>query len=115
MFYLCSKTKALISCVVAALLICAFVSTYGKSRFSHNVSHLAHVPNRLKTVTLIAILASYILEFLYRTLVSNCLGKKKMCRLIFAFDVCIKQVFPRCQTNFEIWFGFQCRWIILDR
>ena len=29
------KTKALISCVVTAQLICVFVFTYAKSRFSH--------------------------------------------------------------------------------
>ena len=32
-----AKTKAQISCVVTAQLICAFVFAYAKSRFSHDV------------------------------------------------------------------------------
>ena len=34
-----AKTMALISCAVTAQLICAFVFTYAKSRFSRNVAH----------------------------------------------------------------------------
>ena len=34
------KTKALISFVVTAKLICVFVFAYAKSRFSHNAAHL---------------------------------------------------------------------------
>ena len=33
-----AKTKALISCMVTAQLICVFVFTYAKSRFSHDVA-----------------------------------------------------------------------------
>ena len=41
MFYV-AKTKALISCAVtvAAMLICAFVFAYAKSRFSHDTAHM---------------------------------------------------------------------------
>ena len=35
-----AKTKALISCVVTAQLICSFVFAYAKSRFSHDAAHL---------------------------------------------------------------------------
>ena len=34
------KTKALISCALVAQLICVFVFTYAKSRFSHEVAHI---------------------------------------------------------------------------
>ena len=34
------KTKALISLVVTAKLICVFVFAYAKSRFSHDAAHL---------------------------------------------------------------------------
>ena len=33
------KTKAQISCMVTAELICAFVFAYAKSRFSHDMTH----------------------------------------------------------------------------
>ena len=33
-----TKTKALISCMVTAQLICAFVVAYAKSRFSHEAA-----------------------------------------------------------------------------
>ena len=33
-----AKTKALISCAVTAQLICAFVFTYAKGRFSHDTA-----------------------------------------------------------------------------
>ena len=45
-----AKTKALISPAVSAQLICAFVFTYAKSRFSHDVAQIItkmskmHVP-----------------------------------------------------------------------
>ena len=35
-----AKTKALISCEVTVQLICVFVFTYAKSRFSHDVAHI---------------------------------------------------------------------------
>ena len=35
------KTKALISFVVTAKLICVFVFAYAKSRFSHDAAHLS--------------------------------------------------------------------------
>ena len=35
-----AKTKALISFVVTAKLICDFVFAYAKSRFSHDVAHM---------------------------------------------------------------------------
>ena len=35
-----AKTKALISLAVTAQLICAFVFTYAKIRFSHDVAHI---------------------------------------------------------------------------
>ena len=35
-----AKTKALISCVVTAQLICGFVFAYANCRFSHEVAHL---------------------------------------------------------------------------
>ena len=35
-----AKTKALISFVVTAKLICVFVFAYAKSRFSHNEAHM---------------------------------------------------------------------------
>ena len=35
-----AETKAQISCAVTAQLICAFVSAYAKSRFSHDAAHL---------------------------------------------------------------------------
>ena len=34
-----AKTKALISFAVTAKLICVFVFTYAKSRFSHDAAH----------------------------------------------------------------------------
>ena len=36
-----SKTKALISCTVTAQLICVFVFSYAKSRFSPNETHMS--------------------------------------------------------------------------
>ena len=42
LYYLSTKTKALISFVVAAELICAFVFAYAKSRFSHNEAHIVY-------------------------------------------------------------------------
>ena len=42
LYYSCSeKTKALISFVVNAKLICVFVFAYAKSRFSHDAAHMA--------------------------------------------------------------------------
>ena len=38
-FYV-AKTKALISCAVTVQLICIFVFTFAKSRFSHDAAHL---------------------------------------------------------------------------
>ena len=38
--YFVVKTKALISCIDAVQLICAFVFTYAKSRFSSDATHL---------------------------------------------------------------------------
>ena len=38
LYYLCSKTKAQISCIVQ--LICAFVFAYAKSRFSHGAAQV---------------------------------------------------------------------------
>ena len=35
-----AKTKALITCVVTAKLICVFVFAYAKSRFSHDAAHI---------------------------------------------------------------------------
>ena len=35
-----AKTKALISCAVTAQLICSFVYTYAKIRFSHNEAQM---------------------------------------------------------------------------
>ena len=35
------KTKVLISCVVTAQLICAFVFKYEKNRFSHDVAQIS--------------------------------------------------------------------------
>ena len=35
-----AKTNVLISCVVTAQLICAFVFAYAKSRFSHEAAHM---------------------------------------------------------------------------
>ena len=35
-----AKTKVLISCTVTTQLICAFVFTKGKSRFSHDAAHI---------------------------------------------------------------------------
>ena len=35
-----AKTKVLISCMVTAQLICAFVYEHAKSRFSHDAAHL---------------------------------------------------------------------------
>ena len=37
------KTKVLISCAVTAELICAFVFTYAKIRFSHDAANLVLV------------------------------------------------------------------------
>ena len=39
LYYLISKNKVLISCAVTAQLICAFVFTYAKFRFSHDAAH----------------------------------------------------------------------------
>ena len=36
-----AKTKALISCVVTAQLICVFVLAYAKSQFSHDTAHIS--------------------------------------------------------------------------
>ena len=36
LYYLCSENKGADSCAVTAQLICVFVFTYSKSRFSHN-------------------------------------------------------------------------------
>ena len=38
LYYICSKTKALIRCAVTAQLICAFVFEYAKSKFSHDTA-----------------------------------------------------------------------------
>ena len=38
--YICAKTKVLISSVVTTQLICAFVFSYAKSRFSHDAAQL---------------------------------------------------------------------------
>ena len=35
-----AKTKAQISCAVTAQLICAFVFTFAKGRFSHDAAHI---------------------------------------------------------------------------
>ena len=35
-----AKTKAMISCVVTALLICGFVFAYAKSQFFHDAAQL---------------------------------------------------------------------------
>ena len=35
-----AKIKVLISCMVTAQLICTFVFTYAKSRFSHDATHM---------------------------------------------------------------------------
>ena len=40
LYYLCTKTKALISCAFTAQLICAFVFAYAKSRFFHDTAHI---------------------------------------------------------------------------
>ena len=40
LYYLLAKTKTLISCAVTAQLICVFVFTYAKIRFSHNEAHM---------------------------------------------------------------------------
>ena len=40
MYYYVAKTKALISFAVTGKLICVFVFTYAKSRFSHNEAQL---------------------------------------------------------------------------
>ena len=45
-----AKTKALMSCVVTAQLICAFVFAYAKNRFSHDAAHIIKVLN-LRTTT----------------------------------------------------------------
>ena len=47
--YLCSKAKALNSCVVTAQLIYAFVFAYAKSRFFRNVANLM-LGNRISFV-----------------------------------------------------------------
>ena len=41
------KTKALISFAVTAKVICVFVFTYAKSRFSHNEAHLMITVRRI--------------------------------------------------------------------
>ena len=46
-----AKTKALISCVVTMQLIGAFVFTFAKSRFSHDVAH--HNKSQITTKALI--------------------------------------------------------------
>ena len=38
-----SKTKVLISCMVTTQLICTFVFTHAKSRFSHDAAHLEEI------------------------------------------------------------------------
>ena len=43
-----AKTKALISFVATAKLICSFVFAYAKSRFSHNEVHLSYLVGNLK-------------------------------------------------------------------
>ena len=45
--YLCNKTKALISFVVTAKLICVFVFTYAKCWISHDVAHLLLLMQKL--------------------------------------------------------------------
>ena len=40
LYYLCSETKALVSYMVAAQLICFFVFTYVNFRFSHDLSNM---------------------------------------------------------------------------
>ena len=40
-----AKTKAPISCLVAAQLICAFDFAYAKSRFSHDAAHIIFTVN----------------------------------------------------------------------
>ena len=42
-----AKTKLLISCKVAAQLICDFVFVYAKIRFSHDVAHMLWVSMRI--------------------------------------------------------------------
>ena len=38
-----AKTKALVSCVATAQLICAFDFTYAKSKFSHDTAHIIFI------------------------------------------------------------------------
>ena len=40
LYYLCSKQKVLISCMVIGQLICTIVFAYAKSRFSHKAADL---------------------------------------------------------------------------
>ena len=40
MLYMLRKTKVLISCMVTMQLVCTFVFTYAKSRFSHDAAHM---------------------------------------------------------------------------
>ena len=58
-----AKTKALISFVVTAKLICAFVFAYAKSRFSHKEAHIESIQTAIRNIFLLGCLLKAIYRF----------------------------------------------------
>ena len=43
LYYLCSKSAALISCAISAQLICVFVFTKAEIRFTQDAAHVSNI------------------------------------------------------------------------
>ena len=54
-----AKTKVLIRCAVTAQLICAFVLTYAKSRFSHDLAHFKSLCIAFRNLKMMYLLRSF--------------------------------------------------------
>ena len=67
-----AKTKALISCVVTAQLICVFAFAYAKSRFSHDEAQLFYVRNLKKIMIPVYVKKSYVISKTYPFLLRSC-------------------------------------------
>ena len=69
-----AKTRALISCVVTAQLICVFVFAYAKNRFSHDAAHILWILDKnLKIILFLSIRGMFKnnVDFCYKKLSSQ--------------------------------------------
>ena len=69
-----AKTRALISCVVTAQLICVFVFAYAKTRFSHDAAHILWILDKnLKIILFLSIRGMFKnnVDFCYKKLSSQ--------------------------------------------